>query len=75
MHWIKLLYQAAEECLLFTGTSMYLLYLVIYRVQQVQEFSETFQDGGRYHIETSPLANQWTGFYMITAYVLKELSK
>ena len=25
----------------------------------------TFQDGGRYHIETSPLicsANQWTGF-------------
>ena len=55
-----------------------LLYLVIYRVQQVQEFSETFQDGGRYHIETSPLicrSNQWTGFYMITASVLKELSK
>ena len=26
--------------------------------------------GGRYHIETSPLicgANQWTGFYMISA--------
>ena len=37
---------------------------------------EPFQDGGRYHIETSPLicrANQWTGFYMITASVLKEL--
>ena len=37
-----------------------------------------FQDGGRYHIETSPLicrANQWTGFYMITASVLKELSE
>ena len=34
-------------------------------------------DGGRYHIETSPLicwANQWTGFYMITASVMKELS-
>ena len=29
-------------------------------------------DGGRYHIETSPLicrANQWTGFYMISASV------
>ena len=35
-----------------------------------------FQDGGGYHIETSPLicgANQWTCFYMITASVLKEL--
>ena len=33
-----------------------------------------FQDGGRYDIETSPLIctpNQWTGFYMITASVLK----
>ena len=33
-----------------------------------------FNDGGRYHIETSP-ANQWTGFYMITAYVMKEIKK
>ena len=35
-----------------------------------------FYDGGRYHIETSSLicrANQWTGFYMITASVMKEL--
>ena len=35
------------------------------------------QDGGRYDIETSPLvcsANQWTGFYMITASVLKGLN-
>ena len=35
-----------------------------------------FHDGGRYNIETSPLickANQWTGFYMITASVMKEL--
>ena len=34
----------------------------------------TLHDGGRYHIEGSPLicgANQWTGFYMITASVLK----
>ena len=32
--------------------------------------------GGRYHIETSPFvcgANQWTGFYMIKASVMKEL--
>ena len=38
---------------------------------------ELFQDGGRYHIETSPLicfANQWTGFYMISATVMKELT-
>ena len=37
----------------------------------------TFHDGGRYHIETSPLicgANQWTGFYMITASVMKGLT-
>ena len=37
---------------------------------------QLFHDGGRYHIETSPLicsANQWTGFYMITASVMKEL--
>ena len=36
-----------------------------------------FHDGGHY-IETSPLiccANQWTGFYMITASVMKELRK
>ena len=34
-------------------------------------------DGGRYHIETSPFicsANQWTGFYMITASVMKGFS-
>ena len=40
--------------------------------------SLTLYDGGRYHIETSPLicrANQWTGFYMITASVMKELHK
>ena len=33
-----------------------------------------FHDGGRCHIETSPLicsANQWTGFYMITASIMK----
>ena len=37
-----------------------------------------FHDGGRYRIETSPLIcieNQWTGFYMITASVMKELNE
>ena len=36
-----------------------------------------FHDGGRCRIETSPLicrANQWTGFYIITASVMKELT-
>ena len=36
----------------------------------------TFHDGGWYHIETSPLicrANQWTGFYIISASVMKRL--
>ena len=34
-----------------------------------------FHDRGRYHIETNLLicsANQWTGFYMITASAMKE---
>ena len=38
--------------------------------------SKPSHDGGRYHIETSPLicsANQWTGFYMISASVMKGL--
>ena len=37
---------------------------------------QPFQDGGRYHIETSPLihrANQWTGFYMKMVSVMKGL--
>ena len=39
---------------------------------------QLFHDGGRYHIEASPLicsANQWTGSYMITASVMKGLKK
>ena len=42
----------------------------------LSSFFELFHDGGRYHIETSPLicrANQWIGFYMIAASVMKEL--
>ena len=42
----------------------------------IHETYELFHDGGRYHIETSPLickTNQWTGFYMIMASVMKEL--
>ena len=37
---------------------------------------ELFHDGGPYNIETSPLifgVNQWTGFYMISASVMKGL--
>ena len=40
-------------------------------------FFNSFHDGGRYHIETSPMVcreNQWTGFYIITASVMKELN-
>ena len=45
----------------------------------VHNKTKPFHDGGRYHIETSPLsklisgANQWTGFYIITASVMKGL--
>ena len=41
-----------------------------------QLFTSLFHDRGRYHTETSPLvcrANQWTGFYMTMASVMKEL--
>ena len=31
-----------------------------------------YQDGGPYEIETGPF-NQWTGFYMIETFVMKEL--
>ena len=42
------------------------------------KFCLPFHDGGWYHIETCPLicsANQWTGFYMISASVLKGLNR
>ena len=35
-------------------------------------------DRGHYHIETSPSicrANKWTGFYLITASLMKELTQ
>ena len=43
------------------------------------KYTETylFHEGGRNHMETSPLicrANQWTGFYLITASGMKELN-
>ena len=40
-------------------------------------FFQLFHDESCYHIKTSPLicaANQWTGFYMITVFVMKELN-
>ena len=42
----------------------------------MKQQGELFHDGGRYHTETSPLiyiANQWTGFYVISASAMKEL--
>ena len=43
----------------------------------IQVLAYLFHNAGPYHIETSPLiciANQWTGFYMIGASVMKELN-
>ena len=43
----------------------------------MQEIIQLFHDGGPYRIETSPLiykANQWIGFYIIGASVMKELN-
>ena len=50
---------------------------LVFMTGRLHLFDLLFHDGGRYHIETSPLicpANQWTGFYMITASVMKELT-
>ena len=43
------------------------------------KYTETylFHEGGRNHMEPSPLicrADQWTGFYLITASGMKELN-
>ena len=41
-------------------------------------WTQLFHDGGHYHIEASTLicrANRWTGFYMISASVMKELKR
>ena len=38
------------------------------------EADMTFNDGGRYHIETSPLICSANGFYMISASVIKGLN-
>ena len=34
-----------------------------------------FYDGGAYHKETSPLANEWISFYIIGSSAIKELPK
>ena len=51
--------------------------MLVILIFNFSSFFFNFHDGGRYHIETSPLicsANQWTGFYLISASVVKELS-
>ena len=53
-------------------------HLSSYHVYLLSSGPELFHDGGRYHIETSPLIcgakNQWTGFYVITVSIMKELN-
>ena len=34
-----------------------------------------FYDGGAYHKETSPFANEWISFYIIGSSAIKELPK
>ena len=60
----------------------YLIYSFVneneFDIRKISNPRQSFQDGGRYHIETSLLicrANQWTGFNMITAPVLKGLKE
>ena len=52
---------------------MKFFYFFVYS-QKGLKLHELFHDGGRYHIETSCSANQWTGFYIITASVMKGLN-
>ena len=57
---------------------MYTKFMLLLKIRLFSKRTITllFHDGGRYHIETSPLicsANQWTGFYMLTASVMKVL--
>ena len=52
-------------------------YLSNFIILKSHQNLNSFMTGGRYHIEISPLicyGNQWTGSYMITAPVMKELS-
>ena len=61
----------------FTAAVKYTSEFVI-KSSDTEILFNSFMTRGRYHIETSPLicsANQWTGFYMITASVMKELNK
>ena len=49
---------------------------VSYRVQKISWKFLALHEGGPYHIETSPLicyGYQWTGFYGIGTFVMKEL--
>ena len=49
-----------------------------WNLELIAKLLQLYYNGGRYHIETSPLicfANQWTGSYMITDPVMKELKR
>ena len=56
-----------EKSTLWLNSNLFMLVLPLFNF---------FMARGRYHIETSPLicfANQWAGFCLITASVMKEL--
>ena len=49
-----------------------------WNLELIAKLLQLYYNGGCYHIETSPLiclANQWTGSYMITDSVMKELKR
>ena len=50
---------------------------ILNQMENIWQLLTFFHFGGPYHVETSPLncsANQWTGFYMIGTYIMKELN-
>ena len=62
----------------FSGYIIHLLtcWRNVFQIKMVGiEIIQLFHDGGLYHKETRPLiwrANQWTSFYMIGTFVMKE---
>ena len=73
--WSTYVWRAAAATFLLRNSNTW---AIVSHFNQIR-FILLFHDGGRYHIETtSPLicrANQWEGFYITTASVMKELKK
>ena len=53
--------------------TIYRLERIFRKPHVIKLITKLFQDGDSYHIENSS-ANQWTGTYMITVSVMKELT-